>query len=373
MRPCVPSAECLATPTPWYGLAGLLLALFLLLCAPVAMADDPFGALDADPAEWASPVERASAWILQTQRDLHRRLTLALHRLDTAPTARTAGILILASFLYGVFHAAGPGHGKAVISAYLITHPQTLRRGIGLSFAASMMQGVTAIGAVLILTGLLGWLARDALGQVRGLELASFLLVTLLGVWLVLRGLRSAWRIRRSPRDPAVGSGEPPRQEHTGSGPAQALFRRVERNPNAAALLDPHHVHTPDCGCGTPHHVDPNQRGPWLATVLAVGIRPCSGAVLVMAVSLLLGIWMAGVGAVLAMSLGTALTVSVLAILAVKARDWAVRVLQPTRLSHLRYAGAVAGILGGGVIAWLGWTLFQGTLMAEPLQHPLGL
>ena len=167
MRAWFPSADRLATPTPRYGLAGLLLALFLLLCAPAAMADDPFGALDGDPAEWASPVERASAWILQTQRDLHRRLTLALHRLDTAPTARTAGILILASFLYGVFHAAGPGHGKAVISAYLITHPQTLRRGIGLSFAASMMQGVTAIGAVLILTGLLGWLARDALGQVR--------------------------------------------------------------------------------------------------------------------------------------------------------------------------------------------------------------
>lgn len=352
----------------------VLLALFLFLCAPLAMAEDPFGTLDADPAEAASPIERASTWVLQTQRDLHRRLTLALHRLDTAPTAQTAGILILASFLYGVFHAAGPGHGKVVISAYLITHPQTLRRGIGLSIAASMMQGVTAIGAVLILTGLLGWLARDALGQVRGLELASFFLVTLLGLWLVLRGLRSAWRIRRTPRDePAVATIEAPQHPHVEPESSQAVFRRVEQTPNAVSLPDSDHVHTSDCGCGTPHYVDPNQRGPWLATVLAVGIRPCSGAVLVMAVSLLLGIWMAGVAAVLAMSLGTALTVSVLAILAVKARDWSVRMLQPTGISRLRYAGAVAGILGGGVIALLGWTLFQGTLMVEPVRHPLGL
>lgn len=356
---------------PWLA---VLLALFLFLCAPIAMAEDPFGTPGADPAESASPIERASTWILQTQRDLHRRLTLALHQLDSAPTARTAGVLILASFLYGVFHAAGPGHGKAVISAYLITHPQTLRRGIGLSFAASMMQGVTAIGTVLILTVLLGWLARDALGQVRGLELASFLLVTLLGVWLVLRGLRSAWRIWRTPRDePVVATIEAQQHPHVEPEPSQAMFRRVEQNPNAVSVLGSDHVHTSDCGCGTPHHVDPNQRGPWLATVLAVGIRPCSGAVLVMAVSLLLGIWMAGVAAVLAMSLGTALTVSVLAILAVKARDWSVRMLQPTGLSRLRYAGAVAGILGGGVIALLGWTLFQGTLMIEPVLHPLGL
>jgi ABC-type nickel/cobalt efflux system permease component RcnA len=337
------------------------------------MADDPFGALDAAPSAPTSPVERASAWVLQTQRDLHRRLTLALHTLDAAPTARTAGILILASFLYGVFHAAGPGHGKAVISAYLITHPQTLRRGIGLSFAASMMQGVTAIGTVLILTGLLGWLARDALGQVRGLELASFFLVALLGLWLVLRGLRSAWRIWRTSRHPAVATLEADPHPPGEPGRIQTLFRRIEENPRPAGLLGSGHAHTPECGCGTPHHVDPNQRGPWLATVLAVGIRPCSGAVLVMAVSLLLGIWMAGVAAVLVMSLGTALTVSVLAILAVKARDWAVRVLQPTPLSRLRYAGAVAGILGGTIIALLGWTLFKGTLMAEPLRHPLGL
>jgi len=351
----------------------MLLMLLLILCAPVAMADDPFAALDADPSAWTSPLDRASAWILQTQRDLHRRLTLALHRLDAAPTVHTAGILILVSFLYGVFHAAGPGHGKAVISAYLITHPQTLRRGIGLSFAASMMQGVTAIVAVLIVTLLLGWLARDALGQVRGLELASFFLVTLLGLWLVLRGLRSAWRAARASRGPAAGAIENNRDENKTSEPSQAAFRRTDAPPRSGRLVASGHVHSHDCGCGTPHHVDPKQRGPWLATVLAVGIRPCSGAVLVMAVSLLLGIWVAGVAAVLAMSLGTALTVSALAILAVKARDWAVLMLRPTRLSRLRYAGAAVGILGGAVIAFLGWTLFIGTLMTEPLRHPLGL
>jgi nickel/cobalt transporter (NicO) family protein len=388
-RTGISAAARTARQTPWRSIrwAGVLgaLALVLLLLAPTSAGADPFA--DSGPAGYAefTVLERASMWILQTQRDLHRQLTLVLHRLDEAPTARTAWALILASFLYGVFHAAGPGHGKAVISAYLLTHPQTLRRGIWLSTAASLMQGVTAIAAVLVLVGVFGWLARDAMGQVRSLELASFLLVALLGLWLIVRGLRSIWRLRRQARtDPTPAAAE------TGAGanrPAprgqtwSPLFTRAPAGGPASgsALLAPaspvvsRHVHGPDCGCGTPHHVDPNQRGPWYATVLAVGIRPCSGAVLVMAVSHLLGIWPAGVAAVLAMSLGTAVTVSALAILAVQARDWARRLLRPTRLSGLRYAGAVAGITGGAVIFFVGWTLFQGTLSVEPLRHPLGL
>jgi len=73
------------------------------------------------------------------------------------------------------------------------------------------------------------------------------------------------------------------------------------------------------------------------------------------------------------MSLGTALTVAVIAVLAVQARDWTRRLLQPTGWSGLRYAGPLIGLVGGGVIFFVGWTLLQGTLTLEPVRHPLGL
>jgi ABC-type nickel/cobalt efflux system permease component RcnA len=343
---------------------------------PALAAANPFGTPPSTEAQELTLVDRASAWILQTQRDLHRRLTLVLHQLDEAPTARTAAALILASFLYGIFHAAGPGHGKAIISTYLLTHRQSLARGIWLSTLSSLMQGVTAIVAVLLLIGVLGWLARDTMGQVRNLELASFLLVALLGLWLIGRALRSIWRLRReTPARAGDGDADGPlatltfsRVQHSAVLPESGVHRLGHPETHAHA-----HVQEHDCGCGTPHHVDPNQRGPWYATVFAVGIRPCSGAVLVMAVSYLLGIWLAGIAAVLAMSLGTAMTVSVLAILAVQARDWTRRLLRPTPLAALRYAGPLVGMLGGTVIFLVGWTLFQGTLAIEPLRHPLGL
>ncbi|MFO7954912.1 nickel/cobalt transporter [Thioalkalivibrio sp.] len=354
---------------PRPGLQGLLVLLLLFggfglaqaeaahpLGAPTEAPDEraapaPSASLDAPAprAEPPGPLERLTGWMLQTQRQLHRSLTEGLHALRDGPTAHTAGALILVSFLYGIFHAAGPGHGKAVISAYLLTQPQNLRRGILLSTVSALAQGFTAIVLIGVLIGLFGWLARDTLGQVRTLEIASFALVALLGLWLMARALRHAWRLQRAHHG-AHSRTDDHGHEHTHGHARHAL-----------------------CGCDTPHHVDPDHRGTWWGTVLAVGIRPCSGAVLIMAVSAALGLAWAGVAAVLAMSLGTAATVSVLATLAVSARDWTRRWLGPTRMGRLTYIGPALGLAGGGVIALIGLSLVLGAIAYQPVSHPLGV
>ena len=104
---------------------------------------------------------RTTIYIRTQQRELHRELAGAIKavRRDGAAAAWT---LIVLSFLYGVFHAAGPGHGKMVISTYLLTHKSALRRGLWLSAAASLTQGLTAIVLVLVLVALIGWTRSDA-------------------------------------------------------------------------------------------------------------------------------------------------------------------------------------------------------------------
>jgi High-affinity nickel-transport protein len=54
------------------------------------------------------------------------------------------------SFVYGVFHAAGPGHGKAVICSYLLANEETWRRGVVLSFASALLQAATAVAIVAV-------------------------------------------------------------------------------------------------------------------------------------------------------------------------------------------------------------------------------
>lgn len=282
--------------------------------------------------------QSVSYQLLAWQRDLHRSLTLAITELAQAPTGTTWGVLIGVSFGYGGFHAAGPGHGKAVLSTYLASHGGGLRRALGLSFAAALLQGVTAIALVVVLVYLLGWVTRQAMGSVSTVEHVSFLLVATLGGWL-------CWR-------------------------AAGQLRAAYRQPLSNADHDHHDHHS--C-CHGAHHIEPEQaldKRTALMTVLAIGMRPCSGAVLMVGAASLLGNVMLGVAAVLAMSLGTGLTVSMLALATIFARDWAKRRLAGQQRQLGQQIAAWLALAGGVVIVVLGLSLFA-TSATQPTGSPL--
>src|SRR3970282_317648 len=62
-----------------------------------------------------------------------------------------------------------------------------------------------------------------------------------------------------------------------------------------------------------------------MAVVFSVGIRPCTGAILVLVFALTQGVFWAGVGATFAMAFGTAITVAALATLALGSRELALK------------------------------------------------
>ncbi len=284
-----------------------------------------------------------SLQLVAWQRDFHRALTLAITERSATPSPATWMTLLGVSFGYGVFHAAGPGHGKAVLSTYLLSHGGAYRRALGLSCAASLLQGLVAIGLVVGLVHGLGWLTRQAMGSVAWVERSSFILVTLLGVWLCLRAIRQLRGSAAMAAEPA-GPGHPPSHDHDTA-----------------------------C-CGGHHHVGPAQAGDWrtaLATVVAIGIRPCSGGVLLLGAASLLGQFAVGVAAVLVMSLGTALTVSALALASVVARGWAERRLASRQQSRLaRRLRGWAALSGGLAIVVLGLSLSV-TGVGQPASAPL--
>jgi ABC-type nickel/cobalt efflux system permease component RcnA len=284
---------------------------------------------------------RTLLYVQEQQRSLHRELTDAVKALRANPSLATAWSLILLSFLYGVFHAAGPGHGKAVISTYLLTHESRLKRGIGLAVGASMLQAVTAIVIVQVFVALVGWTRREAQGSVGWLESFSFALIGALGLYLMARAGRSLYRAWR----PATASGD-----------------------NAH---DHGHAHGADCG--HQHMPDPAALDKPLtlkaaaAMIFSIGIRPCSGGVLVLIFAEVLGLAWAGVVAVFAMAVGTAITVSSLAALAVGSRNLAQRLVAGDG-RRLSLAAHGVGFAGGLVIAALGASLFFGSLGPG---HPL--
>ena len=223
------------------------------------------------------------------------------------------------SFAYGIFHAAGPGHGKAVISSYLVANNETWRRGIALSFASAILQAFTAIAIVGIAAVLLGATAHMMGNTVRVIEMVSYALIVLIGLrllWVKGRAfLRLLWPPSHDHYDHAHGHAHAHGHSH---GHAHDHAHEHDHGDEAHAWG---HAHAPEPSeLKGPHWL---RRG--LAAIVAVGLRPCSGAIIVLVFALAQGLFWIGVASTFVMGLGTAITVAGVATLAVAARGFAGR------------------------------------------------
>ncbi len=298
----------------------LLLAAVAFSLPTQAMAQNPLGigAGESTPPS-TGLFAHTMVWINSMQQEFYRSLTGALKAMRDDPAK--LWVLVGLSFAYGVFHAAGPGHGKAVISSYMLANEVALRRGVMLSFLSSLLQGLTAI----VVMGFVFMLFRGtsvSMGDATGvLEVASYSLITAFGAYLV-------WK-KALPVLMAVV--RPAAMQPAHAGRAEVLH--VHHHSHDHHHRDHGHIHGEVCStCGHSHAPDPSllagERFDWKTAwtaIAAVGIRPCSGALIVLTFAFLNQLWFGGVAAVLAMSIGTAITVSALASLAVTAKGAAVR------------------------------------------------
>ncbi|MCR6673948.1 DUF1007 family protein [Devosia ginsengisoli] len=262
----------------------------------------PFGGPPPEPG-LNLPRTGFFGWLQDQQRNFYGAMTASLDALRTDWTA--FWVLGGLSFLYGIFHAAGPGHGKVVISSYVLANETQLRRGVLLSVLSAMLQSLVAVVFVLIAAGILG-MTSIAMGDAANwIGIASYALVALLGLWLVARKV--------------FGWGG-----HDHGDMAHKAHEHLHGHDHE------HHDHDHHDHDGHVHVVTPQATGgslrEQLGVVLAVGLRPCSGALVVLVFALSQGLLPAGIAAVFLMGAGTAITVAVLATIAVTAKGLARRV-----------------------------------------------
>ncbi|GAB3071444.1 putative membrane protein [Bordetella muralis] len=322
------------------------LLLWLPPLAGWAQSAHPFGVPESGGAvagpDWLSGLfAQISAW----QSHFYRQLTGAVRAWQADGTAAW-GLLGL-SFAYGIFHALGPGHGKAVIASYVLANRQTARNGALLALLAALLQALVAIVLVAVMAWLLHATAPEMNRATRWLETASYALITLLGAWLVWSKALRPW-LRRPGHQHVhdVGQGHAHQSTHDERGhhAAHDHLEAARHQPNHVPLSTdvepPSHVipihnghhHHDDCGCGHVHVPSPDQVAgalDWrkaMSAILAMGLRPCSGALIVLVFALSQDFFAAGIAAALAMGLGTGLTVAALAVFAVVAAGAATRV-----------------------------------------------
>ena len=328
--------------------------LFLILCLAIAVIATCFILLTPALTNDADLLSGTITYVREQQFLLHRQLAVAIKSLQDGG-ALALWSMISISFLYGVFHAAGPGHGKAIIGTYLLTHESQLKKGIALSFASSFVQGLSAILLIGGLVGILGWSRSQARDAVPWLEMLSFGLIGVLGLLLMVRAARSFLKLRSI---------------------QTANHSHAPHNHDSNDQNVQNHSHgTEGCDeCGHSHAPSPDllpQGAGWrdtISIVLSIGIRPCSGSILVLIFAGLFNLPWAGVLSVLAISLGTALTVSGLAIVTVYFRQLALRLLNTQSGSLVAHASILVMLLGGSLITLLSLSLLASSYSAP---HPL--
>jgi nickel/cobalt exporter len=349
-------------------------------------AGSPFG---APRSQAPVPAGGVLGWIFAKQAEFYRQFS-GLIRAARADGSAAWSLLSL-SFLYGMFHAAGPGHGKAVISSYLVANEETWKRGVVLSFASALLQAAVAVAIVGIAAALLNATAATMRSAVNVIEIVSYSLIVLIGVrllWVKGRAFVAEAQMLHRPVALSAAATPPELRDCGHHGHGNPWPHGADGHEHAQGHDhhdDHHHAHHGEACAHHDHHAcgydhasawahahapEPAELagpGGWkrgLSAVVAVGARPCSGAVIVLVFALAQGLFLTGVAATFVMALGTAVTVALIASLAVGAKGFAKRLTQ-------RRSGygmlAMRGIEAGAavVIIAFGALLLTGYIVTE--------
>jgi nickel/cobalt transporter (NicO) family protein len=364
---------------PWF-LVALSTSVHSSVCW--AYGTGPFGAGLPDggvPGETLFP--RLASVFIASQLYFNQHMTtaiLAIHRGEGAWT------LLLLSFLYGVIHAIGPGHGKAVVSSYLLATRQTLRNGVLLAFVAAVAQALGAIVLIFVAVMVLHLTSVSITWATAQFAVASGVLVLLLGCWLVwskiispLRSANLGFRPLPAPittqrqlalRDDQVRFQASAITEANAKAPLAVLSPYSADSPvMSRQFAVPHGAFRRLCACGQMHPPDLNMavagvdwRRIW-PILGATGLRPCTGALIVLVFAISQQLWGIGILSTLLIGLGTAMTVSAIAILTVFAHRFALvltsansqfchKIVRATEICGAIIVLAVGVLLVGGVL-----------------------
>jgi nickel/cobalt exporter len=370
------------------AVAGVLL-LAGALDAAFAQAG-PFGV--PRPQAPTVPIGGVLGWIFAKQAEFYRQFS-SLIRASKADGSAAWGLLGL-SFLYGIFHAAGPGHGKAVISSYMVANGETWKRGVVLSFASALFQALVAVAVVGVAAVLLNATAATMGRAVNAIEIVSYSLIILIGLRLLwVKGRAFIAALQTLHRPAAVGAAVTPPDFHHDHAPsrhhaqdpcAHHDHHAHDHHAHGHGHDHSHHQHHDHSVCDAHHHDCDDHASAWghshapepeelagpggwtrgLSAIVAVGLRPCSGAILVLVFALAQGLFWTGVAATFIMGLGTAITVATIATVAVGARVWA-KHLAESRSGYGMLAMRGIEVGAAVVIIAFGGLLLTGYIVTE--------
>lgn len=266
----------------------------LLLAAAVhgsALFANPFiGGADAPAVTPVQPGGLALAPIVSGQLELRARLAEYFATWQAGASPSLLFVILGAASLYGVLHALGPGHRKAVVLAIYLARRAPWWEPMATSLALAALHGGTAIALLLAFRGVAGAVSASTDAISIYMEGFAYCALIAAALYLVLRSIV-------------------------------------------------------DLSRGGEH--DDSKLG--LGAVILTGVYPCPGALLVLVLSLSLDIAGVGILAVLAMSAGMAIPVTAFAYLGWFGRSGILRRRKDNEAA-VKKAGAIVELVGFSIL-----------------------
>jgi ABC-type nickel/cobalt efflux system permease component RcnA len=200
-------------------MAKLLISLFILLqliCGFVAAdAQNPFLS-PGTPEKKRQKPEPQRPFLTQIalwQQDLKEKLSALIGQAKKSGSMSPLMAVLLIAFGYGVIHAAGPGHGKAVAMSYILSRNATIITGVLFGTLIALVHGSSGAICVLGLHYILQKRIMGALGTVSHMtQIVSFSLIALLGLGIVVRNGYLLWKKPGSNQNVVEKNSEKPRK-----------------------------------------------------------------------------------------------------------------------------------------------------------------
>lgn len=247
---------------------------------------------------WPVILMKSFAWQRENNASLSKLLFSLKEQQDSA-----AFYLMWLSFLYGIIHSVGPGHGKVIVTTFLATNPGKFKQGLMVTFLAAFMQALVAIALVTCLLIVFDRSVHDLNMQIALLIKFSFIIIGCLGVFLIIKAIKNFIK----------------NKEH-----ASHEFSPTQLN-KAVSIKS------------------------YLIIIISVGIRPCTGAIMVLVLARMLKIYHYGVISSLLMALGTAITTSTLAVLTISGKK-IIKKYMDCSTSNFEKFSAGLQFVGGGLL-----------------------
>ncbi|QUM77343.1 nickel/cobalt transporter [Moritella sp. 24] len=293
---------------------------------------------------WPTLMTTGMQWQKQINNELSELLQAAKNE------SLVAGLSLIAlSFLYGILHSVGPGHGKLIVTTYIATQDAKVKVSLIITLVSSLMQALVAVVLVSVLLMVFDASMREINHTAELLIPLSFYTAILLGIVIIWRNLVLMYRVIKNHRMTLKQALTPD---------SMLVIKKV-------TPVNVGHEHNDNCGCGHQHVVSSEKINEassfkeYLAIILSIGIRPCTGAIMVLLFANMLDIYWLGIISAVIMALGTALTTSLIAVMTITGKKAVRRYLLTGKSNQVRsgrpnLAKFIVPIFGGVLLILLG-------------------